>query len=52
MMQSRGWGAMKPLQKKPVEDRYCISPQLAPPPVDPKTRAIMLKSEDYHEGKK
>lgn len=50
MMQSRGRGAMKPLVKRPVEDRFCISPQLAPPPAREPSKSAMMKSEDYHEG--
>lgn len=41
---------MKPLQKRPVEDRYCMSPQLAPPPAREPSKSVMMKSEDYHEG--
>lgn len=48
--EKRGWGIAKPTSKPTkLMDRYCISPQLAPPPVDPATKKMFAKSEDYHK---
>ena len=52
MMQSRGWGAMKPLEKRPVVDRYCMSPQIAPPYFNAEQKAKFATEDDYHEGRK
>lgn len=49
-MQTTGFGsARKPKKTAPV-DRYCISPQLAPPLVTPASKKMFARSEDYHEG--
>lgn len=47
-MQTRGFGAArKPKDVAPI-DRYCISPQLAPPALSPSAKAVFARSEDYH----
>lgn len=49
--QTRGFGAArKPANKAPV-DRFCISPQLAPPYSDKRSQKAMAASEDYHAGR-
>jgi len=50
-MQTRGFGAArKPAPDKPI-DPYCISPQLAPPALSAKDKAVFAHSEDYHAGR-
>lgn len=46
-------GAMRPIPKnKPVIDRYCMSPQIAPPYFSKDESAKFATTEDYHEGRK
>lgn len=48
--EKRGWGAASAKNKPTkVTPSYCISPQLAPPVVTPKSKEMFLKSEDYHK---
>ena len=48
--EKRGWGAAQARNKPTkVTEPYCISPQLAPPVVTPKSKEMFLKSEDYHK---
>lgn len=51
-MQTKGFGAArKPKDVAPI-DRYCISPQLAPPYSDRREQRAMAASENYHAGRK
>lgn len=46
----RGWGAAQSRNKPTkVVEPHCISPQLAPPVVTPASKAIFMKTEDYHK---
>lgn len=48
--QTKGFGAArKPSTTGPVQDRYCLSPQLAPPMVTPASKKAFAQSEDYHK---
>lgn len=50
-MQTKGFGAArKPKDVAPI-DRYCISPQLAPPYSDKREQRAMAESENYHASK-
>lgn len=50
-MQTKGFGAARvPPKDKPI-DRYCISPQLAPPYLDKRNQTAMRESENYHASK-
>lgn len=52
-MVRRGWGAAAGKNKPDkIVDRYCLSPQLAPPMVNAREKAAFAASENYHEGKK
>ena len=49
--QTTGFGAArKPKNVAPI-DRYCISPQLAPPYLDKRNQQAMAASENYHPGR-
>lgn len=52
MRKSRGWGAMRPIEEKTPIDRYCMSPQIAPPYFSADEKAKFATTEDYHEGRK
>jgi hypothetical protein len=43
---------MKPLEKRHVVDRYCMSPQIAPPYFNAEQKAKFATEDDYHEGRK
>jgi len=48
-MIKRGWGAASSRNKPDkIVDRYCLSPQLAPPLVTPRSKKLFAASEDYH----
>jgi hypothetical protein len=52
-MIKRGWGAAQSRNKPDkIVDRYCISPQLAPPMVTPAEKKAFAASENYHEGRR
>ncbi len=44
-------GGTGPKKQGVTVDRYCISPQLAPPMISPQGKKIMDRSEDYHAGR-
>lgn len=48
----RGWGAAESHNKPDrIVDRYCVSPQLAPPVLSAEAKKMFAHTEDYHEGK-
>ena len=48
-MQTKGFGAARePAPDKPIAP-YCISPQLAPPALSAKDKAVFANSESYHD---
>lgn len=51
MNNERGRGGTGPKKQGVTVDRYCISPQLAPPMISPQGKKIMDRSEDYHAGR-
>jgi hypothetical protein len=52
MMKSRGMGAMRPIKESTPIDRYCMSPQIAPPYFNAEQKAKFATEDDYHEGRK
>lgn len=51
--EKRGWGAAEGKNKPDkIVDRYCISPQLAPPVLSARDKKIFANTESYHEGRK
>lgn len=50
-MQTKGFGAARVPAKTAPIDRFCISPQLAPPALSAKDKAVFARSEDYHAGR-
>lgn len=51
MNNDRGRGGTGPKKPAPVTDRFCISPQLAPPLLTPAAKKAFAASENYHEGR-
>lgn len=51
MNNDRGRGGTGPKKPQTIVDRYCISPQLAPPLVTPASKKMFARSEDYHDSK-
>lgn len=51
MSNDRGRGGTGPRKPDKVVDRYCISPQLAPPVLSPRDKRMFLRTEDYHAGR-
>lgn len=45
----RGYGAARTPKYTPPKERYCISPQLAPPLVTPASKKLFDRTEDYHK---
>lgn len=51
-VQTRGFGASrKPAKQGPQADRFCLSPQLAPPALSPAAKTMFAQSENYHDTK-